>query len=260
MGVTVKPLAECGVLILGGTSGVGLATAIRFLTEGSRVVILGRDAKRGAAALATCRERVPSASVDFLPVDGNDAAAVVRAEEDSRSRLGAIDVLVGSSGLADLPRLLHEIPIEAMRTRIGDLLMPPLHFAHAVLPAMRRQGGGSIVLIASDAAKVATPGETLIGAAMAAMVQFTRTVAIEAKREGVRINVLTPSLIANTLGADLVLADGFAGNLFRKAIARAHLGIAEPEDLVGLIVFLASPAGRRITGQAISVNGGISAA
>jgi NAD(P)-dependent dehydrogenase (short-subunit alcohol dehydrogenase family) len=129
---------------------------------------------------------------------------------------------------------------------------------HAVLPAMRAQGGGSIITVASDAAKFATPGETLIGASMAAIVMFCRAAALEAKREGVRINVLTPSLIANTPGAALIESDPFSAKMFEKAAALAHLGVAEPEDLAAMALFLASPAARRITGQAISINGGIS--
>jgi 2-hydroxycyclohexanecarboxyl-CoA dehydrogenase len=95
---------------------------------------------------------------------------------------------------------------------------------------------------------------------MAAIVMFTRTVAIEGKRDGIRANALTPSLIANTPTAERVLSDGFSKSLFEKAAQQAHLGVAEPEDLASLVVFLASPAAAKLTGQAISVNGGISAA
>jgi NAD(P)-dependent dehydrogenase (short-subunit alcohol dehydrogenase family) len=129
-----------------------------------------------------------------------------------------------------------------------------------VLPVMREQGGGSIVTIASDAAKVATPGESVLGAAMAAIVMFSRVTAIEAKRDGIRVNVVTPSLIAGTPTAENVLRDGFSKRLFEKAAELAHLGVAEPDDLASLIVFLGGPGAARLTGQAISVNGGISAA
>jgi NAD(P)-dependent dehydrogenase (short-subunit alcohol dehydrogenase family) len=116
------------------------------------------------------------------------------------------------------------------------------------------------VNIASDAGKLATPGESIIGAAMAAIVMFSRTLAIEAKRDGIRVNVLTPSLIAGTATTERILAEGFSQKLFRKAEKLAHLGVVQPEDLAALVVFLASPGGAKITGQAISVNGGISAA
>jgi NAD(P)-dependent dehydrogenase (short-subunit alcohol dehydrogenase family) len=95
---------------------------------------------------------------------------------------------------------------------------------------------------------------------MAAIVMFTRALAMEAKRDGIRVNVLTPSLIVGTPTGDRVLAEGFSKKLFTKASTMAHLGVAEPDDLAGLIVFLARPEASRLTGQAISVNGGISAA
>jgi NAD(P)-dependent dehydrogenase (short-subunit alcohol dehydrogenase family) len=125
---------------------------------------------------------------------------------------------------------------------------------------MRARGSGAIVTVASDAAKVATPGETLIGAAMAAIVMYSKAAALEVKREGVRINVLTPSLIADTPGAALIAGEPFSAKMFQKAVAMAHLGVAEAADLAAMAVFLASPATRRVTGQAISINGGISVA
>jgi NAD(P)-dependent dehydrogenase (short-subunit alcohol dehydrogenase family) len=256
--VKVKPIHECGVVVLGGTAGVGLETAAQFAGAGARVVLLGRDAGRGAAACRHCLERARDATVDFVAVDATDPIAAVRAEAEARGRLGAIDVLMNSTGPARPPRLLHNVPIGDVRAVLDGLILPPLHVMHAVLPAMRAQGGGSIITVASDAAKFATPGETLIGAAMAAIVMFCRAAALEAKREGVRINVLTPSLIANTPGAALIESDPFSAKMFEKAAALAHLGVAEPEDLAAMALFLASPAARRITGQAISINGGIS--
>jgi NAD(P)-dependent dehydrogenase (short-subunit alcohol dehydrogenase family) len=251
---------DCGVAILGGTAGVGLETAAQFADRGARVVVLGRDQQRGLGACDYVRERVPGASIEFVAVDATDPSAAVGAERAARSKLRAIDVLVNTSGPSHLPRLLHKTPIEDVRTIIDRLVLPPLHMTHAALPAMRERGTGSIINVASDAAKVATPGETIIGAAMAAIVMFTRAAALEAKREGVRINVLTPSLIANTPGSAWIATDAFSSRMFEKAASMANLGVAEPEDLAAMILFLASPAARRITGQAISINGGISAA
>jgi NAD(P)-dependent dehydrogenase (short-subunit alcohol dehydrogenase family) len=125
---------------------------------------------------------------------------------------------------------------------------------------MREQKSGVIINIASDAAKSATPGETVLGGGMAAIVMFSRALAMEAKRDGIRVNVLTPSLIKGTPTGDRVMKEGFSQKLFAKAASMAQLGVCEPDDLAGLIVFLATPAAARLTGQAISVNGGISAA
>ncbi len=128
-----------------------------------------------------------------------------------------------------------------------------------------RAGDAEVTFVAVDAtdsaaAKIATPGETLIGAAMASILMFSRTAALEAKREGVRINGVAPSLIANTPGAEMLFGDPFSSRLFEKAAGMASLGVPAPEDLADTILFLAGPQSRRITGQALSVNGGISAA
>ena len=253
-----KPIAECGVVALGGTAGVGLEIAAQFAEQGARLALLGRNEERGAAACAAVRARTSGAQVDFIRVDASDPAEAVRAEQAARAKLGSIDVLVCSTGPSEPPCLLGDILIESIGLRLEEIILPPLHMMQAVLPAMRRQGRGAIINVASDAAKIATPGETLIGAAMAAIVMFSRAAALEVKREGVRINLLTPSLIAGTPGAALIAADPFASKMFEKAARLAHLGVAEAEDLAAMALYLASPAARRITGQAISINGGIS--
>jgi 2-hydroxycyclohexanecarboxyl-CoA dehydrogenase len=254
------PFAGCGVAVLGGTAGVGLETASQFVEQGARVVLLGRDHDRGAVACKKVRLRASGGEVSFVRVDATDPNDTLRAEQECRAALGSIDVLVNTTGPSDHPRLLHTIPIQFVAQRISEIILPPLHMMHAALPAMRGNGTGSIISVASDAAKVATPGETLVGAAMAAIVMFSKAAALEAKREGVRINVLTPSLISDTPGAALIGSDHFSAKLFEKAAAMAHLGVASPADLAAMTLFLASPAGARITGQAISINGGISVA
>jgi 2-hydroxycyclohexanecarboxyl-CoA dehydrogenase len=255
-----KPFSECAVVILGGTAGVGLATAAAFAKQGSRLVLLGRNVERGEAAIARVRERAPEADVQFIRVDAADPLDAARVEEAAREALGGIDVLVCATGPSHPPRLLSGIAITDIQSRLNEIVLPPLHMMHAVLPGMRARKSGAIINVASDAAKLATPGETLIGAAMAAIVMFSKAAALEEKRHGIRINLLTPSLIAGTPGATLIFADPFSAKLFEKAAGMAHLGVAEAEDLAAMALFLAGPAARRITGQAISINGGISVA
>jgi 2-hydroxycyclohexanecarboxyl-CoA dehydrogenase len=89
---------------------------------------------------------------------------------------------------------------------------------------------------------------------------LSRVAAIEGKRQGIRVNVLTPSLVLGTETARKILADGFSKKLFEKAAEQAHLGVVEVDEVAALAVWLAGPAAAKITGQAISVNGGISAA
>lgn len=257
----VREYADSAVLIAGGTSGVGLASALAFAAAGvRRVALLARDTGRGEAAAAEVRSRFPEAQVLFLPTDASDPNQVQAAVDRTHEALGAIDVLVSSVTGTYRPELLHRTPASDLAPILLGQALPPMLLTRAVLPVMQEQGGGSIVNIASDAAKVATPGESVLGAAMAAIVMFSRVTAIEAKRNGIRVNAVTPSLIAGTLTAERVLEDGFSKGLFEKAAQLAHLGVAEAEDLASLVVFLGGPGAARLTGQAISVNGGISAA
>lgn len=254
----VKTISDSGVVVLGGTAGVGFEAAAQFAEQGARVLILGRNDQRGAAACAKLLERVPGANIGFVRVDATEAADAVRAEAECRERLGQIDVLACTTGPSAPPRLMHNIAIEDVRQRIEEIMLPPIHMVHATLPAMRRQRGGAIVVVASDAGKIPTPGETMVGSAMGAILTYCKTAALEAKREHVRINLLTPSLIAGTPGADLIFNEAFSAKMFEKASAMAHLGVADCADQAAMILYLASPAARRMTGQAISINGGIS--
>jgi NAD(P)-dependent dehydrogenase (short-subunit alcohol dehydrogenase family) len=253
--------SDRGVAILGGTGGVGIEAACGFAENGARgVVLLGRNAERGARACDTVRSRVPDARVSFVAVDATNPAEVEKAAVEAERQLGQIDVLVTTSGPTDTPRLLHRFTLEEMSPVLDSIVLPPILMMGAVLPAMRARGDGVIVAVASDAAKVATPGESLIGAGMAAIAMFARTAAVEAKREGVRINVVTPSVIAESTGSAILFADPFSTKLWDKAASLASLGVPNTRDVADTILFLAGPAARRITGQVVSVNGGISVA
>jgi NAD(P)-dependent dehydrogenase (short-subunit alcohol dehydrogenase family) len=259
--VVGRPLEESGVLITGGTSGAGLAAALQFAASGvKRIALVGRDEARGARARETLMKQSPQAQVRFIPADANQVAQATRAAGEARDFLGRIDVLVNSTLAEFTPQLFHATAIEDIQPIIFERLMAPLLMCRAVLPWMREQRSGVIINVASDAAKVATPGESVIATAMAGLVIFSRTLAMEAKRDGIRVNALTPSLISGTQAAERHLQGGFSARIFDKVASRAHLGLAQPEDIGALIVFLASPQAVRITGQAISVNGGISAA
>lgn len=257
---TVRTYAEAAVVIAGGSSGVGLASALRFIDAGvTRIALLSRTPERGEAARAQVRARNPEATVEFIPVELDYPDQVTAAIDSAHRLLGAIDVMVSSVASSYRPELLHRTDPAEFAAIINKQALPPMYLTRAVLPIMKDQGGGSIINIASDAAKVPTPGESVLGAAMAAIVMFSRTAAMEAKRDGIRINAVTPSLIAGTPTAERVLSDGFSKSLFEKAARIAHLGVAEAEDLAELVVFLGGPATGRLTGQVISVNGGISA-
>jgi 2-hydroxycyclohexanecarboxyl-CoA dehydrogenase len=254
-----RPLNDCSVLITGGTSGVGLETAIQFAQAGApRIAINGRNAERGEAARRQVLERVPTAQVHFVAGDCNDPEGARAVCEAAKTLMGSVDVLVNSTVGPAGPKLLHLTPLEALPGILMEQAMAPILTSRLVLPWMAERGGGAIVNIASDAGKLPTPGESVIGAAMAAITMFTRTLAMEGSRHGIRANTVTPSIIEGTATHDRMMNDEFAGKLFGKAKQMARLGVANAADLAALIVFLSSPQAAKISGQAISCNGGIS--
>jgi len=258
---TPIPFEQASALITGGTSGVGLETACQLAEAGvPRIAIVGRNAERGQAARKAVFSRKPGVHVEFLQGDCNEADQANAVCEAARAAFGSVDILVNSTVGPYGPTLLHKIPVEQLQDIVLKQMMAPLLTSRAVLPGMRAMGTGSIINIASDAGKVATPGETVIGAAMAGIIMFTRGLAIEGKRNGIRANVITPSIIEGTATYASVMAAEFSGKLFSKAIKMAQLGVVRPEDMAAMIVFLGGPQAAKITGQAISVNGGISAA
>jgi len=253
--------AEQVGLVSGATAGIGLAVAISLLQAGMRrMIIVGRNEARGQKVLADLQARFPGAEIGLVAADMSQPENAARAVEACIARFGRIDTLVSNAAGDPMPRLLHETPIEALpeifRSITSGILLP----MRAALPHMMRQQGGTMISIASDAAKLATPGETIIGGAMAAVAMFCRSLAIEGRRSGIRVNCITPSIVNNTPLFAKVMADPFASRLFGKAVDRAMLGIVEAEDLAALVVFLSSAAAARLTGQTISVTGGISAA
>ena len=262
MTATAKPHADLSVLIVGGTSGIGLSAARALLQAGvPRLRVVGRNPERAALAVDALAGVADAADVGALVADCGDGRAAEEMTATAAAAMGGIDLLVSSPGGSNLPELLFRQPIAQVNDTLLQDLAPTLNACRAVLPVMMAAGGGNIVTVASDAGKLATPGEAVIGAVMAAIIQFTRGLAIEGKRNGIRANTITPSLVEGTALTERLMAEGtFSRKLFEKARPLAGLGPTTPEDLANLIVFLAGPEAARITGQAISVNGGISAA
>jgi NAD(P)-dependent dehydrogenase (short-subunit alcohol dehydrogenase family) len=259
--MVARPLAECSAVVTGSTGGIGFEIAAQLAEAGvPRIAICGRDASRGDAAVAAIGARAAGCEVIFVQADFSRASAAKALIDTASAAFGAIDILVTSIPGHLSPQPFHTVPLEAFDEQVQSHVGSVVQTCHAALPHMIARGGGAIINLASDAAKIATPGEAIQGACKAAVVMFSRTLALEAGRFGIRVNVITPSIVRDTSAYRRVMASEFSQKLFAKAEARATLGVATPADIAPLAVFLAGPGAAKLTGQAISVNGGISAA
>lgn len=259
--IPTQSLAGLSALVYGGTGGIGFACVRAFAEAGaSAILLVGRNADRAASAAASLQADYPATRFASVAGDAATAAGAQAGVQACIEQFGAIDILLCTAGGDPMPGIFHTLPIETLTEHVNGSLMPPILCARAALPHMMARGKGVILTMASDAGKVTTPGEVAIGAAMSGVMMFTRALANEVKRAGIRVNCLSPSIVRNTSLYSTLMADPFASKLFGKAEKMALLGVVEPEDLAALAAYLASPAAAKLSGQVVSLNGGISMA
>lgn len=257
----VRNLNECTALLTGSSGGIALEIAAQLAEAGvPRIMLNGRTQERGEQACALVKARAPQADVRFLRADATIAAQARDLVDSTVQTFGALDILVTSVAGHLMPRPFHEIPYEGIDHLISSHLSSVVYTCRAAMPHLMAREGGVILTVASDAAKIATPGEVLVGAAKAGVVMFARTLALEGSRHGIRVHAITPSIVKDTAAYDRAMSHEFSRKIMTKAESRARLGVVSPKDIAPLAVFLAGPGASKMTGQAISVNGGISAA
>jgi 2-hydroxycyclohexanecarboxyl-CoA dehydrogenase len=254
-------LAGKVALITGSTSGIGLATAEMLGRAGAQGVILnGRDTAVGQVHEQRLAALIPATDFRFIAADYADQGQVDALFAEIAERFGGIDILIHTATGGGPPDLFMNIDPADWQNTFEGKLISLMRCCRQAIPMMQGRGGGAIVSVASDAAKLATPGESVIGAAFAGNAMFMKTLAVELARHNIRANVVTPSITRNTKTYDSVMAGEFSRKLFQKAEKRARLGVPVPENIAPIIVFLASPLASHMTGQVVSANGGISVA
>jgi 3-oxoacyl-[acyl-carrier protein] reductase len=245
-------------LVTGGTGGVGLEAARRLAQRGAHVVITGRSADRGEEALAQLR--AVSDAVDFELGEAADPGSLNGiVERVSGGHDGGIDILVSAGAAGDKgPTPFAELDFDEIRQAFESRLLPRIFPVRAALPALRARGG-SVVLLTTDAARHPTPGESVVGAVGAAVILMTKALAREFARWGIRVNSVAMTLTSGTPSWDRIFAsESFQSRLFTNAVERFPLGRPPSVDEVAdVVAFLAADAGQ-VTGQTVSVNGGLS--
>ena len=249
-------LKDRATIVTGGASGIGRAIAEACAREGARVAVVDLNAEGARDTVATIEKAGGTAAA--WPLDITDVAAVDRMVEEVATRWGGVHVLVNCAGW-DTPMPFVETTPEFWDKILAINLKGPIACMRAALRVMMRQDSGKVVNIASDAGRVGSTGEAVYSAAKGGIIALTKTLAREMARHHVNVNCICPGpsdtpLFRNEFAATSPkLADSL-----KRVIPWGRLGV--PDDVAPAVVFLASDEAGFITGQTLSVSGGLTMA
>jgi 2-hydroxycyclohexanecarboxyl-CoA dehydrogenase len=240
------------VVVTGAAQGVGRVLAEKVIAEGGTAVVADINGDGARATAKELGDRAIAVAVDVMSYES--VAAMV---SEAHRRCGRLDVLVNNAGWDRVGPFVESDP--ALWDRIvGINLYGVFNTVKATLPIMIEQGSGTIVNTASDAARVGASGEAVYSAAKAGVVGFSKAIAREVARHGIRVNCLCPGPIDTAMFNELPGVD----DKHRAAVVRAIplRRIAAPAEIANVVVFLASDEASFMTGQTVSVSGGLTMA
>ncbi len=250
----MEKMKDKTAIVTGGGTGIGFAIARRFHEEGAYVVICGRrreKLEKASSAISPAGERVLAVTADVTSEE--DIGKVVRA---AAAETGGIDVLVNNAGLMRFGKLEEASP-DSWDLMMTTNVRAPWRFMVAVLPEMRKRGGGAIVNISSIAGIRTLPGAGVYCASKAALQAVTQVLAMEAAPEGIRVNALCPAVVEDTELADPIFGREKVSNFYDTMRPLHPLGRnGKPSDIAEAALFLASQDSAWITGVLLSVDGG----
>jgi 3-oxoacyl-[acyl-carrier protein] reductase len=244
-------------LITGGTAGVGLETGLRLARRGATVVVTGRSRETGEGAVACLRSVSDLVSCEIG--DAGDPAEVTALVDRVVAAHGGIDILVSAGSPHDIgPTPFADLDLEELKRAFDSRIYARIFPVRAALPALR-EGGGSVVMLTTDAGRHPTPGESVMGAVGAAVILMTKALAREFSRWDIRVNSVAMTITSGTPSWDRIFAtESFQSRLFTKAVERFPQGKPPTAgEVADVAVFLAADAAQ-VTGQTVSVNGGLS--
>jgi 2-hydroxycyclohexanecarboxyl-CoA dehydrogenase len=248
----MKRFEDQVAIVTGAASGIGRATAMRLAAEGAAVVVADVN-EQGAGGVATSISEGGGRAI-ALQVDVTDAPGVRAMTEQAVAAFGKIDILVSNAGW-DRAGPFADTDEEFWDRVIAINYRGHLATCHAALPYMRELGRGRIVTVASDAGRVGSSGEVVYSGAKGAVIAFTKGLAREVARYGINVNCVAPGLVDTPLLAGI--AEGHE-KLIAAIVRSIPLGrVGVPEEIAAAICFFASPDAAYITGQTLSVNGGL---
>jgi 2-hydroxycyclohexanecarboxyl-CoA dehydrogenase len=240
------------VVVTGGASGIGKATTFELARAGGRVIIADVNEQGGAAAQREAEAM--GLKVEYLKLDLTDPQSVDRFAAEVLERFGRVDVLVNAAGWGKIQPFVENSPDFWDRV-LAVNLTGPVRLTQKLLPKMMETRGSKIVNVSSDAGRVGSLGETMYSAAKGGMIAFTKSLAREAARGGVNVNCVCPGPTDTPL---LQAVPEKFREAFVKAIPFRRIG--KPEEVADAILFFATPSSDYVTGQVLSVSGGLTLA
>lgn len=236
-------------LVTGGASGIGKATVMEFARSGAVVICADVNDEKGHALQEEAART--NFAVEFVHVDLADSGSIRRCAVEVLKRHPHIDILVNAAGWNDIQPFVENSPSYIDRV-IAINLGGPLHLTHALLPAMIAAGKGKIVNISSDAGRVGSTGETAYAAAKGGVIAFTKSLAREVARHSINVNCVCPG------PTDTPMLQSRPEKL-KEAFVRAipFRRFAAPQEIADAVLFFAGPRSDYVTGQVLSVSGGL---
>ncbi|MDX5414914.1 MAG: SDR family oxidoreductase [Alphaproteobacteria bacterium] len=250
----MRGLDQKPIIVTGGASGIGKAIGLRLGEESARVAIFDMNEKGAEAAAAEIRQKGGEAWA--YKVDITDYAAVARAVDAFEKAAGQVYGLVNNAGWDEAKPFIQTEP-DFWKKVIDINLYGPLNLTHVVARRLAEQGAGRVVSISSDAGRVGSSGEAVYSAAKGGVIAFMKTMAREFARKGVTFNTICPGPTDTPL---LASVDASGGGRLTEALTKAipMRRLAQPDDYPGMVAFFLSDDASFITGQTISVSGGLS--
>jgi 2-hydroxycyclohexanecarboxyl-CoA dehydrogenase len=236
-------------LVTGGASGIGRATVMKLAGCGARVVCADIDTARGAELVREAA--LAGLAVESAALDLADPRATRACAAEVLARHARIDILVNAAGWGGIQPFM-ENPADTMDRVIAINLGGPVHLTQALLPPMIAAGGGRIVNIASDAGRVGSSGETVYAAAKGGVIAFTKSLAREVARHSINVNCVCPGPTDTPM---LATRSEKLREAFLKAIPFKRF--AQPGEIADAVLFFAGDMSSYVTGQVLSVSGGL---
>ena len=236
-------------VVTGGSRGIGRAVAEAFAAQGASVVVASRKAEACDGAVAAIRAVGGEALA--VPTHVGNLDDLQRLADSAAGEYGGIDILVNNAA-NPVAQPIGEITAEAFAKSFEVNVRGPLFLFQACLPHLLASDHASVVNVISAGAFLSTPGVSMYGAGKAALLSFTRSMAAEYAARGIRINALAPGATDTTMVRNI-------GPEASASMARAsHLKrLADPDEMVGAVLYMASDAGSFMTGQCLTVDGGM---